>query len=139
MKKSIILTLMCFTLFFTGEVFAQCNVNLINYRDVLEKFSGTYCKEAMDACYVKISELQSDPNDPDAQEKYTFAYCDVGPAKTVKKTYDRCQAKDTMRCTIEWSDRTVDAYDVDCDGCIERSNPSPAPLSCKSNCPFLTD
>ena len=130
MKKSLVIAgAVCLSLFLAGDLFAQCQANLINYTEVVHVFKETMCGEAMGKCYAEIAKLQAADRD-----KYSYAYCDVGSDRKVTKRYDRCQSKDRVRCTIEWSDGTVDSYDEFCQGCIGEGAPSPDP--CDWVCPF---
>ena len=130
MKKLLIISLLISAnLFFTSELFAKCQANLINYAATVHVFKETMCSEAMGNCYVQLAKLQS--SDPG---KYSYAYCDVGPTKRVTKKYDRCQSKDMVRCSIEWSDGTIDSYDEFCQGCTGEGIPATRP--CDWSCPF---
>jgi len=130
MKKSLIIVgAACFSLFFVSELFAQCQAYLVNYVDVVNTFDKDKCSDATSDCNAKIAELQK--ND---KEKYKDAYCYTGANREVTKRYDRCQDKDLIRCTIEWSDGVVDNYDVECKGCTGNGTPSPDP--CDWVCPF---
>ena len=128
-KVSLISGIVCFSLFFAGELFAQCQAHLVNYTDVVHVFKETMCSEAMGRCYVELAKLQTSD-----REKYSYAYCDVGETKKVTKRSDRCQSKDMVRCTIEWSDGTIDSYDEFCQGCTGEGAPSP--VTCGWVCPF---
>ncbi|MCW5211042.1 hypothetical protein VU03_04905 [Desulfobulbus sp. N3] len=131
MKKSLVIVgAACFSLLFAGELFAECQANLVNYVDVINTFKKDECNDAMSDCHAKIAELQASD-----KEKYKDAYCNNDEAnRKVTKRYDRCQDKDLIRCTIEWSDGAVDNYDVECKGCTGYGTPSPDP--CDWVCPF---
>ncbi|MCI5219285.1 MAG: hypothetical protein D3914_08865 [Candidatus Electrothrix sp. LOE2] len=128
-KVSIINGVVFVILLFAGESFAQCQANLINYTDVAHIFKETMCSEAMGRCYVELAKLQTSD-----RKKYSYAYCDVGATKKVTKRSDRCQSKEMVRCTIEWSDGTIDSYDEFCQGCTGEG--APAAVPCGWVCPF---
>ncbi|MDU9051030.1 MAG: hypothetical protein Q3M30_19465 [Candidatus Electrothrix sp. Rat3] len=130
MRKKLVVTItVCCTLFFAGQLFAQCQANLINYTEVVHIFKEAMCGEAIGKCYAQIAQLQASTPD-----KYPYAYCDIGSDKKVVKRADRCQRKNQVRCTIKWSDGTIDSYDEFCLGCIGEGMPSPVP--CDWPCPF---
>jgi hypothetical protein len=128
-KKIVIIITVCCTLLFAGKIFAQCQANLISYTEVVHIFKEAMCAEAMGKCYAQIAQLQAT-----APEKYSFAYCDAGPDRKIVQRSDSCERKDQVRCTIKWSDGTVDSYDEFCMGCIGPSLPTQVP--CDWACPF---
>jgi hypothetical protein len=129
-KKNLAITaVICFILFSAGELFAQCQVNLINYTEVKHIFKEKMCGEAMGRCYSKVASFQT--SDP---QHYAYAYCDAGVNKRVSKKTARCQSKDMVRCTIEWSDGVIDSYEEFCQGCTGAG--SPYTLPCNWPCPF---